>query len=515
MEKCKVNLYELRPHQQKTISMLRDSFAKGLRRPLVYVPTGGGKTVIAAHIIASALDKGKNITFVAPRINLCDQTARSLMAQGLPKPSIMQGDHPWFNPASRFQIATSQTLTRRRNSIKTDIYIIDEAHLNFKVIGDIAEETETPIIALTATPFTKGLGKIYDNLIKPTSIRELIDNKLLTDFECYSHKVKPNLKGVKVTGGDYNNKQLGERCSDPKLVGDIASTWLKLGENRQTICFAVNVAHANFIEAEFLRCNISCAVVVGSTPKEERDLMFKQFEHKNIKILISVFVLCEGYDGDVRCLIDAAPTKSEARHSQKIGRAIRIANGKSHALILDHAGNMVNLGFPEDMEIDELCTGEKAESGKQKTKEIVKKEKKPKECSKCQHLKKAGEHECSKCGFTPKFIENVEVADGELTSIKTSNKFTKDDKQRIWSEIKGYQRERALSGKNLTDGWCSHLYKDMVGVWPRGLRDSAAQPGEQVRGFIKHKAIAWAKSKNKIKDRAKAAEWTERRADLT
>ena len=92
------------------------------------------------------------------------------------------------------------------------------------------------------------------------------------------------------------------------------------------------------------------------------------------------------------------------------------------------------------------------------------------------------------------------MEEGELKAIKTTNKYTKDDKQRIWSEIKGYQRERMLSGKNLTDGWCSHLYKDMVGVWPKSLRDTAAQPGEQVRGFVKHKAIAWARSKNKMKN---------------
>jgi len=494
-----MKLYDLRPHQKKSMAMLRESFAQGLTRPLLYVPTGGGKTVIAAHIIAGALDKGKHVTFVAPRINLCDQTARSLMAQGLPKPSIMQGDHPWFDAGNRFQIATNQTLTRRRDSIKTDIYIIDEAHLNFKVITDIAAETNTPIIALTATPFTKGLGKTYDNLLKPTSIRELIDNDLLTDFECYSHDVKPDLKGIKVTAGDYNNKQLGERCSDAKLVGDIVSTWLKLGENRQTICFAVNVAHANFIEAEFLRCNITCAVVVGSTPKEERDTMFEQFESKNIKILISVFVLCEGYDGDVRCLIDAAPTKSEARHSQKIGRSIRIAKGKEHAIILDHAGNMVNLGFPEDLEVDELCNGEKNEAGKIKKKATVKKEKLPKECSKCNHLKKADEFTCSKCGFTPKFIENVEVEEGELKAVKMQNKHAKNDKVRIYAELLGYQRERALSGKNLSDGWIANTYKDITGVWPRNMTNHAITPSEQTRGFIKHKAIAWAKSKNKLK----------------
>lgn len=492
-------LYELHEHQQRAMNLLRDSFRKGLTRPLLYLPTGAGKTVIAAHIIASSLDKGKHVTFVAPRINLCDQTARSLMGQGLPKPSIMQGSHPWFDSRNRFQIATNQTLTKRRNSIKTDLFIIDEAHLNFKVITDIAEESNIPIIALTATPFTKGLGKIYNNLIKPTSIRELIELNLLTDFEAYSH-AKPDLKGVKVTAGEYNNKQLGDRCSDAKIVGDIVKTWLKLGENRQTICFAVNVAHANFIAAEFDRCKISCAVVVGSTPTDERKVVFNSFEQKNIKILISVFVLCEGYDGDVRCLIDAAPTMSEARHSQKIGRSIRTAKGKDHAIILDHAGNMQRLGYPEDLEIDELCTGKKNENDKVEKKAAVKKEKLPKECSSCHVMKKADEFTCSKCGFTPKHVENVEVDDSkELSRVKTTNKHTKDDKIRIHAELMGLKAEDILKGRRKSDGYYTHLYKDIVGVWPRNMTNKAITPSEQLKGYVKYKKIAFAKFKAKWK----------------
>ncbi len=491
-------LYELRPHQVQTMSMLRDSFKKGLTRPVVYLPTGAGKTCIAAHIIAGALDKGKRVTFVAPRINLCDQTAKSLMDQGLPKPSIMQGSHPWFDPGNRFQIATNQTLSRRRNAIKTDFYIVDECHLNGRIIAEIAEETDAPIIGLTGTPFTKGLGKVYNNLLKPTSIRGLIDAGFLTDLEVYSHDVKPDLKGVKISAGEYNNKQLGERCSEAKVVGDIVKTWLKLAENRQTICFAVNVAHANYIEAEFINHGVSCAVIVGNTPKEEREAIFKGFERKNIKILISVFVLCEGYDGFVEALIDAAPVKSEARHTQKIGRSCRIAPGKDYAIILDHSGNMVNLGFPEDLEVDELDDGEPKEKAEVERKAQEKKEKLPKECPKCQTVKKPGVLECHKCGFTPKFIENVEVDETqELKPIRLQNKHSKDDKVRIYAELMGLKAEDALKGRAKADGYYSHLYKDITGVWAKGMTDKAITPSEQLRGFVKHKKIAFAKSRNK------------------
>ena len=494
-----VGLYKLYTHQQLALDELRKSFKQGMKRPMLYASVGMGKTVVAAHIVTGVLDKGKRVLFVAPYTALINQTARSFMAQGIPKPGIMQADHPWTNPGKRLQIASVQTLSRRAIP-DVDLIIVDEAHLQYEVICKLMKDTDVPVIGLSGSPFSKGLGKYYDNLIHTSSMRQLIDDGFLSDYVAYSHD-KPDLTGIKTVAGDYHEGQLGKRMSDPKLVGCVIDTWLKHGENRPTICFAVNVAHAEFIGAELDRVNISNVVITGRTPMEEREVHFTQFKKGNLKVLVNVGTLVAGFDSDVRCIIDAAPTKSNIRHVQKLGRGLRVADGKDHLIILDHAGNLVNLGFPDDIEIERLDSGDKKEAAEDKEKqEKVKKEKEPKECTKCHHMKKAGEHECSKCGFIPKFIENVEVEEGELTAIKTTNKYSKDDKQRIFAELKGYQRERMLAGKNLTDGWVANIYKDMVGVWPKGLRDTPSQPSEQVRGFIKHKAIVWARSKNKMKN---------------
>ena len=493
-----MGLYKLYTHQQLALDELRKSFKQGMKRPMLYASVGMGKTVVAAHIVTGVLDKGKRVLFVAPYTALINQTARSFMAQGIPKPGIMQADHPWTNPGKRLQIASVQTLSRRAMP-DVDLIIVDEAHLQYEVICKLMKNTDVPVIGLSGSPFSKGLGKYYDNLIHTSSMRQLIDDGFLSDYVAYSHD-KPDLTGIKTVAGDYHEGQLGKRMSDPKLVGCVIDTWLKHGENRPTICFAVNVAHAEFIGAELDRVNISNVVITGKTPMEEREVHFTQFKKGNLKVLVNVGTLVAGFDSDVRCIIDAAPTKSNIRHVQKLGRGLRVADGKDHLIILDHSANLLNLGFPDDIEIDRLDSGDKKEAAELKEKqENTKKEKEPKECQKCKHLKKAGEHECSKCGFTPKFIENVEVEDGELVKIK-GNKYSKDDKQRIFAELKGYQRERMLAGKNLTDGWVANTYKDMVGVWPKGLRDTPSQPSEQVRGFIKHKAIAWARSKNKMKN---------------
>ena len=284
--------------------------------------------------------------------------------------------------------------------------------------------------------------------------------------------------------------------SDAKITGSITDTWIKRGNNEPTLCFACNVAHANHLHKEFSILSISSMVITAKTQHDEREEIFKHFKEGKIKILINVGVLVAGFDSDVRCLIYARPTKSMIVFTQIIGRALRTADEKEHAIILDHTGTFQSLGFPEDYVFDELCTLEKGEKATPKPREKI--EKLPKPCPKCDVLKEAGQHECFKCGFAPLFSENVEQEDGELYEItRKRNIKQKVDKQRIYSELLGFQQAQQMKGKNCSDGRIAHIYKEMVGVWPRSMSRKILSPSDQVLGFIKHKQIAYAKSKNK------------------
>ena len=64
-----MSLRPLRPHQERALEAIRASLAGGRRRPMLMMPTGGGKTLLAAHIIARALDKGKRVAFMVPAIS--------------------------------------------------------------------------------------------------------------------------------------------------------------------------------------------------------------------------------------------------------------------------------------------------------------------------------------------------------------------------------------------------------------------------------------------------------------
>ena len=483
-------LWKLRPHQQKGLDLTKQSFREGKTRPVFQAACGYGKSVIMSHIIDSALDKGNRVLVIVPYGPLINQLMKNFTDQGIPLGGVMQSNHKWTNPKKRLQVATIQTLARR-GFPETDLIIFDECHILYQVFIDYMKNHNTPVIGFSATPWTKGMGKYYDNLIQPISMTELTDKFYLSEYIAYAPCV-PDMTGVKVSMGDYNETQTGERMSEPKIVGSITDTWLKLGENEPTIAFCTNVAHANAVGSAFDSLGVSNVVITAKTETEDREELFKKFRKREITILINVGTLVAGFDADVRCIIYARPTKSIMRWVQCVGRGLRTANGKERMILLDHSGTIQSLGRPEDIIINSLDDGENTKAIAAKVEKEIK-EKLPKECPKCKLVKEAGVHTCPACGFEPRVTKDVEVKDGELVQIK--GKAKKVDKQQFWSELLGWRSDMRFSGKTYSDGYLSHTYKAKFGVWPRGLSNNMDEASESTLGFIKSKQIAFAKGK--------------------
>ncbi len=490
-----MSLYKLRPYQEKSIELLKDSFRKDLTRPVLELPTGSGKTVILAHIIARSLDKGKSVLFICPYNVLIEQTIKSFRSQGITSLGVIQASHPLTDSSKRLQIASVQTFIRRKKT-DFDLILVDECQIQFQGFIDHIKTIDTPVIGVTATAYSSGMGITYNNLIQPITMKELIDNGSLCPYIVYGPS-SPDMKGVKISKGDYAQGESGERMSTPKITGSITDNWLKHGNNSPTICFAVNVAHANHIGTAFTALGISNFVMTGNTPTEERQEIFKKYEAREVTILVSVGVLIAGFDSVVHTIIHARPTKSQIVWKQSFGRGLRVNDGKERLTVLDHAGNCERLGYPEDYHIYELDNGDKPEPTKRKKKE--KDEKLPKKCPKCDYVKPIGEHECSICGFTPRITRDVEVVDGELVQISgKKRKPTMEEKAEFYGELIGYQQEMRFKNKNYSDGYIAHLYKTKFGCWPKGLKNTySREPTESTRGFIKSRQIAFYHSKRK------------------
>jgi DNA repair protein RadD len=331
----------LRPlhlHQEHALEALRASLAAGHRRPMLQAPTGFGKTLTASHIIQRALDKGKRVAFTVPAISLIDQTVAAFEAEGIYCIGVMQGIHERTDREQPVQICSVQTIARRERP-DVDLVLVDEAHqLHKEVFRWMADCPNLPFIGLSATPWSRGLGRYYDDLIIAETTADLIRDDYLAPFVVFAPS-EPDLSDVRTVAGDFHEGELAEAVDRPTITGDIVETWLERGGGRSTFCFCINRRHAQHVAERFLEAGVPAEYMNGTTPRVERESIFDRFRAGETRIICNVGVLTTGVDLDVRCIVMARPTKSRILFVQMIGRGLRTAKGKDKLLILDYAGN--------------------------------------------------------------------------------------------------------------------------------------------------------------------------------
>jgi DNA repair protein RadD len=300
----------------------------------------------------------------------------------------------------------------------------------------------------------------------------------------------PDLDDVRIVAGDYREDDLGEAMNKTELVADVVDTWIERGQNRPTLCFAVDRAHAKHLQAQFQAAGITAGYIDAYTDRAERNRIAAAFHRGEIKVVCNVGCLTTGIDWDVRCIILARPTKSEILFVQMIGRGLRTADGKVDCLILDHSDNHLRLGFVTDIHHEQLDDGKlrsKAEPGSV--------EPLPKKCPSCAFLKPPRMLECPSCGFKPAPKCTVINAAGELAELTDRNTINAvaaaEDKARFYQELKGYGAKRGHK-----PGWAGFKFKEKHGHWPRGLEHlPQIEPSPKTVNWIRSRNIAWAKGR--------------------
>ena len=489
----------LRPHQEKAVQMLRESLSSGHKRPILAAPCSFGKTITAAYMLKSAMEKGKRGIFICDRVKLVQQTIEALYAHDLPF-GVIQGIHELTDYRQPIQIASIQTLARRR-SVPFDLAIVDECHTHYASLTKYMEAySNVPFIGLSATPYSRGLGLHYDDLILPITPRELLEQGYLCRVDYYGGK-QPDLSGVRgkrigTGGSDYDPDSLGEAYEkDTSIVGDIVKNWLEHGENSQTIAFSPSIKHSKYLVDMFNIAGIPACHIDGYMDDEERQIIYEAHDRGEYKILSCSRLLNTGYDApQVRCIIDCFPTKSLISYVQRAGRVMRTHESKEYAIYLDHAGNVQRHGFAEDIVPEELDKGEQGFSERKLTRE--KKEPKVKDCPQC--TKQFVGIKCE-CGYEISIQEQIKSDEQMLTKMqKSCNKtLSQEDKSRFLGELYLYAAQ-----KNYSEGWAAHKYKTKFGVWPNKVKPILVDDvSPDVRNWIKGQQIRYIKGKEKHESR--------------
>ena len=499
--------------QARGLEMLRQSIGGDkLLRPVLQIPTGGGKTRTAAEIIKRALKKGNQAIFVVPRISLIEQTVKSFAGEGIDDIGVIQGQNYRTRRDAAVQIASAQTLARR-DIPQAGIVLIDECHLRMKALEtwmDSEEWAKVPFVGLSATPWARGMGDHWNNLLKPTSIAELIARTErgepggLLPFKIKCPPVPEGADKIRTgNDGDFREDDLSEVYDQREIVANVIETWLKEAPGEATLVYGVDCAHAKHLQERFVAEGVTAEYIDANTPLYDREEIFRRSRNREVDVICNVATCDTGIDlPHISCLIDARQTKSKIRFVQTIGRLLRTFPGLEYGLILDHAGNHNRFKCTvAEMDCARLHSGKSEAKSYDKAPPDEKAPSKLKTCSECHFALPPRVTVCPECGAEQKALTDVVERPGELVNFGDKKSKAKqlhliDDsrtnKQLWWSGILGY-----AAAKGKSSGWASHTYKAKFGVWPRSLADIPCDPPPEVLGLIRHRAIAWANGKEK------------------
>lgn len=494
---------DLRPYQSDLVDNTRLSLARGNRRVVAYLPTGGGKMRIAAAIICSARAKARKVVFIANRKQLVQQTSTVLYGLGI-EHGILQADNTRKLDA-RVLVASIDTVHLRRLPHDISLIIIDECHAvagsaKFKQI--MFKRSLVPVIGLTATPFAAGMARHYDeldgalfqDLVIGATVAGLIADGYLVDCDIYAPS-EPDLKGVRSSKGidgetDYCPVDLAQAVDKPSLIGDIRDHWFRLAKHKPTVVFATNVPHSKHIVETFQAAGVAAEHIDYRMSDDDRAAILARFASGATTVLSNCALLSEGWDcPTAEVMILARPTRSLTRYIQMAGRVLRPAPGKERALLLDHSGSTARLGHPCDDLPLALDDGRPRESGSKSAERL---ESLPKKCAKCSFMKPAKVHQCPACGFAPERQNEVQTVPGTLVKQARRKPMTTDVKQHVYSQLLYLQQKHGYR-----QGWVANQYRSIFDVWPSGLEKVTATPTQEVLNKVRANQIAYARRREK------------------
>jgi superfamily II DNA or RNA helicase len=446
----------LRPDQAALLNAAMGRLLSGCPSLLLVAPTGWGKTCVFSALAARLSQAGKRVFILVHRAELLDQVSATLTQLGVEHGCIAP-ERP--NYGKRLvQVASVFTLARRLADYRPpDLCIIDEAHHAIKTTtwGRVLSAWhQSARLGVTATPERlsgEGLRDTFDSMLAGPSVKDLIAQGHLSDYRLFAPPVTYT-EGIHRRMGDYDKRELSSAVDKPKITGSAVEHYLRIAEGKRALVFCVSISHAHHVAETFKVAGLNAQYIDGKMGVWERRSLIERFRTGGIRILTSCDLISEGFDlPAIEVAILLRPTQSLALYLQQVGRALRPYPGKPYALILDHAGNALRHGLPDDERQWSLEGREKRLGGHSEASVGCR------TCGHCFAAVRSGTAVCPYCQWVfPIESREVEQVDGGLEEI---------DRQRLRVQ----QRREVGQAKEFTDllriqhqrgyrsGWAWHV----------------------------------------------------------
>lgn len=405
---------QLRPYQAEIVSGCRSAFRDGHKAVAVQLATGGGKTVLGSFMVQGTANRGRCCWWLVHRRELLTQASKTFHGMGIDHGFVAGGRST--DPDQRVQIGSIQTVARRLDRLpEPDLIVFDEAHhLGAAQWQQVFERFPAAHkLGLTATPWRldgKGLGNWFGTMIQGPTVADLIEAGSLSRYRLFAPSA-PDVSTVATAMGDFKNRDLASLMDKPSITGDAVSHYLQLAKGKRAVAFAVSIEHSRNVVEQFRAAGVAAEHVDGQMSHDERDAAIARFVAGQTVILSNADLLGEGFDVPaIEAAILLRPTQSLSLHLQQVGRALRPAPGKAEAIVLDHAGNSLRHGLPDDEREWTL-------EDREKRKKAAPSEVSIRQCPKCFRAYRPAP-KCPGCGHQAAVVSReIEEREGELTEI--------------------------------------------------------------------------------------------------
>ncbi len=333
---------KLRPYQQEAKDAIFSDWEDGIKKTLLVLPTGCGKTIVFAMVAEECVRQGNRVLILAHRGELLDQAADKIAkATGLGC-AVEKAEETCLGSWFRIVVGSVQSMMREKRLKRFpqdyfDTIIIDEAHHS---ISDSYQRVlqhfpQSKVLGVTATPDRgdmKNLGTVFESLAYEYTLPKAIKEGYLSPIKAVTIPLKVDLTGVGMQSGDFKAGDLGTAL-DPYLH-EIAEEMRKYCQDRKTVVFLPLVKTSQKFRDILNENGFRAAEVNGDS--QDRAQILEDFEAGRYNVLCNSMLLTEGWDcPSVDCIVVLRPTKVRSLYCQMVGRGTRLSPGKEHLLLLD------------------------------------------------------------------------------------------------------------------------------------------------------------------------------------
>jgi DNA repair protein RadD len=416
----------LRDYQQRAIDELYAWLRDNEGDPVLVLPTGSGKSHIVAALCSDALKNWQDtrILMTTHVKELVQQNAEKMRQHWANAPMGVYSAGLKSRDIDAITFASIQSIEGKHYAIgHRDLMIVDEAHMinnqahgRYRRLIDALRQINPAmrVIGLTATPYrlgqgllTQGESALFDGIIEPVSIAELVGRGYLAPLKSKHTEAMIDTSKIKKRGGEYIAKDMN-READKITQKAVLEIMARADQRKHWLLFCSGVDHSYHVRDELRRWGVNAETITGKTPHKERERLIDQFRTGTLQALTNADVLTTGFDApDTDLIAMLRPTMSAALYVQMAGRGMRLKQHTDHCLVLDFAGNVETHGPITGVTPPRMQSGEGGGEAPVKV------------CPQCDELLHASVMTCTECGHQfPKNEKPLMLGNADIMGIE-------------------------------------------------------------------------------------------------